>query len=170
MARKRPEPEPEGPLLPFEGHDVTQSRIEIPGAAGGLQDSMAFDPVEIHHGDTVYIAMRCECVKVRFEPLKGEDEKAQLRRVQILAPVDKYGNKGAGAMLVSADLIEPMLDEHAEAMRLRKEESKGIMRLAIVEADPDADDESDEVGADAFRSTGDEFYDPGEAGYPPDEA
>jgi hypothetical protein len=135
-------------LSRFEGEEVVQSRIEIPGAAGGLQDSLAFDPIEIHRGDIVYVVFRLRCDKVRHEPIK---KVTGLRRVQILTPVDDQGNAGAGAMFVDADFVENKLAEHNEIVRIAKEQKAGVFRLgaddpAVGDGDGSSDGE-DESGA-----------------------
>lgn len=60
-------------LAEFEGLPVVQVGVEMPNAAGGLQEAMKFDPVEWHHGDEGYIVLRYTVNKVRFDPITRGD-------------------------------------------------------------------------------------------------
>ncbi|MGH9095130.1 MAG: hypothetical protein ACRDXE_08210 [Acidimicrobiales bacterium] len=137
-------------LTPFEDRDVTRSSIEIPGAAGGLQEALTVEPVEIHHGDERYLVMKVVCTKVRFDPIKDSDA---LARVQILKPVEGMST------FIGAEYVEKMVLEQKEKIDRLREEASGIMRLPEgpdptappegefghqVEPEPDADPASRE--------------------------
>lgn len=135
-------------LSDFEGERVTESRIEIPGAAGGLQESLAFDPIELHRGDEVYVLMHLECVKVRHEPVDPKAENSDLRRVHILKPVGKDS-----AMFMEATDVEAQLKAKQEALAKKRKEAVGVFELG--DGDDDEGDDEDEDGDD-----GEGFYDP----------
>lgn len=69
-------------LTPFEGRQVLSTGIEIPGAAGGLRDSLAVDPFEGHQGTKVFVLLETTVDKLRFDPVKDTDG---WKRVHILA-------------------------------------------------------------------------------------
>lgn len=104
-------------LTPFEGNEVVQVGVELPGAAGGLRAALRVDPREFHQGDKVYVVHETTCTKVRFEPIDKSDPKGPQRRVHVLAV--------ASATTVDADLVATQLD----AQRERIEAAKGIQRL-----------------------------------------
>lgn len=109
-------------LTPFEGRSVTRSRIEIPGAAGGLQDALDVEPVELHHGEERFLLMKVETVKVRHDPIKDSDS---LARVHVLKPV-------AGmSTFVDATIAEKMLNEEVDRIRVAREEAAGVTRLPM---------------------------------------
>ena len=136
-AAKRAEVSPSDELPDFEGEPVEAMAIEIPGAAGGLQDALAFDPILIKRGDIVYCVLRLRCDKVRFEPIP---KKTTLRRVGVMTPVDEHGDPGGG-MFVDAEFVEEKLAEHNEQVRIAKEQKAGIFRLDASGDDGDGDGE-----------------------------
>lgn len=110
-------------LAPFEGKDVLQVGIELPGAAGGLRESLRVDPQEFHQGDKVYVVHETTCAKVRFEPIDKADPSGPQRRVHVLGVTT--------ATIVDADLVAQQLD----AQRRRIEDAKGLQRLPGSEAE-----------------------------------
>lgn len=87
-------------LDPFEGQPVLSVGMEIPGAAGGLRESMKLDPVQLHKGQRVYVVLETTVDKIRFDPVKDSDG---WKRVHVL-------NAEQG-MIVDADLVQAHLDE-----------------------------------------------------------
>jgi hypothetical protein len=69
-------------LDPFEGQPVLSVGMEIPGAAGGLRESMKLDPVQLHKGERVYVVLETTVDKIRFDPVKDSDG---WKRVHVLA-------------------------------------------------------------------------------------
>lgn len=65
----------------FEGKTVLSVGIEIPGAAGGLRDALAIDPIVKHKDDEALVLLRCKVEKLRHDPVKDTDG---WRRVHIL--------------------------------------------------------------------------------------
>lgn len=111
-------------LSDFEGSPVRQAGIEIPGAAGGLRDSMKIAPQEFHKGAEVVVALRCIVDKVRFDPIDKDDPAGDQRRVHVFA-VDT-------AMVAEGDLagiIERALSEQKEHIQRLKDEASGQGRL-----------------------------------------
>lgn len=106
-------------LPPFEGRPVLGVGIEIPGAGGGLRDSLTIDPVVYHYGDVVHVVVKGRVGKIRFDPVKDAGE--AVRRIHVLEVED--------AVLVDAEDVTSMLD--AQAARI--EEARGLLRLPFDE-------------------------------------
>lgn len=100
-------------LSQFEGLEVTQSSIEIPGAAGGLRDALKVDPVEKHKGDVVHVVLECQVLKVRHDPIDNDDITGEQARVHIL--------KVTNATLVDRSLVADSLEAQAERIAQAKE-------------------------------------------------
>lgn len=136
-------------LTPFEEKAVAKVGVEIPNAAGGLQDALDVDPEEWHHGDTVHLVMKCSVRKVRFDPITRNrdterlfvnlDVDELLRRVHVLHVVE--------ASPIEGELVAEVLEETRERVRKAKDAEKGQTNLL---------DGEDEGG------------DPGQAGSPAD--
>jgi hypothetical protein len=128
-------------LAPFEGEQVVESRIEIPSAAGGFQEAMAFDPIQLHRGDEVFVLMHLRCAKVRHEPVDEKDTGPHpaLRRVHILKPAGKDS-----AMFVERSDVEQRLKARQETLRLLRERAGGVFRLDLAEGEEPDEQESDD--------------------------
>lgn len=100
----------------FEGRKVDAVGLEIRNAAGGLNDAMKIDPVEMHIDEEVTVVMRCTVTKVRHDPLRDTDG---LRRVHILTAGE--------ATIVDDELVAGLLD----AQKIRIEKALGTQRLPI---------------------------------------
>jgi hypothetical protein len=118
-------------LSPFEGQDVLGSGIEIPNAAGGLQQALKIDPQEFHHGDKRYVVLEVDCEKVRFDPIK---DTAGLRRVHVFS--------AKGATFVDADLVSKHVEDQRDRILRAKEAAAGVTRLE--DQDGLADEEAEE--------------------------
>lgn len=105
---------PSTSLDPFEGQPVLSVGIEIPGAAGGLRESLKIDPVQLHHGEKVYVLLETTTDKIRFDPEKDEEG---WKRVHVLA-VEQ-------GMLVDADLVA----EHMAQQKARIAEAHAAAAL-----------------------------------------
>jgi hypothetical protein len=115
-------------LAPFEGRDVIAATIAITNAGDGLSQAMAIDPKEMHHGDTVYVVLECEVVKIRHDEVKETDA---LTRVHVL--------KAGVGTIVDAEVVTEVI----EWQRRLNEQAKGIQTLdfdgEVVDGDfPDA--------------------------------
>lgn len=108
-------------LTPFEGKDVRQSGVEMPGAAGGLKAAMKVDPQEFHQGDKVWIAIEGTIAKVRFEPIDKEDPGGDQRRVHVVAV--------EGATFVDEAVVGEQIRIMNERIERTKEREAGISRL-----------------------------------------
>lgn len=108
-------------LSPFEGKQVLQVGIEIPGAAGGLRDAVKIEPQEFTHGERVFVAMECIVVKVRHEPIDKEEPDGAQRRVHV------FGVEGA--TIVEESVVGSHIADQVERIRRAKEEASGILRL-----------------------------------------
>jgi len=130
-------------LNPFDGVAVTGVGIEVPGAAGGINEAMKIDPAEFHHGVETTVA------KVRFdEVVKGEPDSG-LRRVHVL--------RAEGATIIDRALVAQALDAQRAKIEAAKDRDAGVQRIrgTVPELD-DIDDglEYDEDGADEPRTIG----------------
>lgn len=129
-------------LSEFEGLPVEEVGVEMPNAAGGLQDAMKFDPVEWHQGDEHYIVLKCEVKKIRFEPIEKDDFDGPQKRVHVLhvseaAPID-------------AGSVKKQLSAYQERIQKAKDEAEGKLSL-------DLEGEGElPIGADDFEGDRDE--------------
>lgn len=106
-------PTPAAELSTFEGKPVLSTGIEIPGAAGGLRESLAVDPFEGHKGQRVLVLLETTVDKLRFDPVKDTDG---WKRVHILA-VDL-------GMVVDPQDVEAMLAAQRERIAAHKAEAE----------------------------------------------
>lgn len=127
-------------LTPFEDKEVASVGVEIPNAAGGLQDAMKFDPVELHHGDEGYLVLHWSVAKVRFDPIPKTEA---LRRVHVFHAED--------AALIDADLVAEHLAKQRERIETEKarlarekEREQGVETLPGADGRPGVDDEEEE--------------------------
>lgn len=110
---------PAGTLQPFEGKAVLRAAIEIPNAAGGLREAMKFEPREFHHGEQVFVVLRCSATKVRFDPVPKAEE--NLVRVHVLNAEE--------ATFIDGAAVESALVEQRNRISRLREEAAGIARL-----------------------------------------
>ena len=115
------------PLTEFEGLPVEEVGVEMPNAAGGLQEAMKFDPVEWHHGDEHFIVLRCQVKKVRHDPIEKDDFAGPQRRVHILH-VDS-------AAPIEAKHVQKTLNAYQERIQKKKEQAAGVERLPLGDND-----------------------------------
>lgn len=73
-------------LSDFEGLPVTETGAELPGLAGGLRKAFAVEAREDHQGDDVFILIKGNTHKVRFEPVDKDSPDGNQRRVHVYAP------------------------------------------------------------------------------------
>lgn len=119
------------PLGEFEGHPVTRSSVEIPGAAGGLREAMKVEPVKLAQGTRVYVLLECDVAKIRHDPLdKGELAGAQ-NRVHVLDAL-------AGTLL-DPKVAKPVIEAQKAKIIEAREAAAGIERLPGVKAEDEAD-------------------------------
>lgn len=101
-----------------EGDRVLSVGIEIPGAAGGLREALAIDPVVKHRGEEVLVLIRTRVGKLRYDPVKDTDG---VRRVHVLDV--------QSATLVEGAVYEEALDLMAEQVVAAREKAAGIVQL-----------------------------------------
>lgn len=107
-------------LTPFEGKQVAAVGVEMPNAAGGLQEAMKFDPIEWHHGDEGYIVLHYTTKKVRFDPMV-QDQVEPLRRVHVLHVTE--------AAPIDSEIVVEHLRKHRERVARAKDEAEGKQRI-----------------------------------------
>lgn len=117
-------------LKTFEGHPVTEVGVEMPNAAGGLQDAMKLDPVEMEIADEGFIVLAYQVKKVRHEPIDKDDYEGPLRRVHVLHVTE--------AALIDGDVVQGHMESERERIKKLKDEAAGTMAL-----DLDGDDGDD---------------------------
>ena len=122
-------------LAEFEGHEVIEVGVEMPNAAGGLQEAMKFDPVEWHISEEGYIVLHYVTKKVRHEPIDKDNYDGPLRRVHVLHVDEAAPIEGA--------VIGDVLVEQRERIQKAKDEAVG--QPSLLEGD---DDEELPVGED----------------------
>lgn len=125
----KPQAVDDSTLTPFDGKQVLNATVAIRNAGDGLSSAMQVEPVELHHGETIFIVIEAQVEKVRFDPIK--DTQA-LQRVHML--------KAGTAVMVDEDLVRA----HLDAMALRIEEHAGITRLPFGDDETGDDGEGDD--------------------------
>jgi hypothetical protein len=127
-----------GNLGTFEGREIVGIKIAIMKAGDGLSKAMAVEPKILHQGDEGYLVLAYRTTKIRFDPLKDDDDAAE--RIQIL--------EANGATFVDADLVgdvvtkmrervEEYEEEQKEAKRRAKEEARGVFTFQAAAEDDD---------------------------------
>ena len=101
-------------LKKFERRDVTAASIKVTRAGDGLSQALKVDPVEYHHGDTVYVVLECTVTNIDYPMVKGSEE--LVRRHTLTAGT---------ATTVDAELVKAVLEEQ----RIRIEQALGVERL-----------------------------------------
>lgn len=112
-------------LEPFGGCAVTKAGIEISNASGGLHSALEVDNALASNvartdiGDMCYVLLRCDVTKVRFQPVKGDED--QLRRVSIMRCTD--------ATLVEGEFAVDAINSQRDRIREAEERLAGQMTL-----------------------------------------
>lgn len=114
MARKQ--------LNQFDGRDVVGTTIALTNAGDGLSKAVATEPIELHHGEKVYVVFETEVSKVRFD--KSKDDASKLVRVHTL--------KAGTATIVDFDLVSDVLT----AQEKKNDEAEGKQKLPGMENIP----------------------------------
>lgn len=110
-------------LSEFEGLDVTEVGVEIPNAAGGLQEAMRFDPVEWHQGQEHYIVLRGVVTKIRHEPVERDEPDGEQRRVHVLSVKEAFP--------IKADAVSDYVTTQRERIKKLKDELEGTPALPL---------------------------------------
>lgn len=109
---------PEPKLPPYDGQTVASTTISITNAGDGLSKGMAITPQVLALRSKVYVVLECDVDAHRHKNLTGTD---MLTLEQVL--------KAGVATLADADLVQQVVDEQRERIRLADEAKKGISRL-----------------------------------------
>lgn len=117
---------PKSALKRFDGKDVIGAATQIRKTGDGLSQAMAAEPVELHHGEKVYVVIEATVEKVRFDPIKDTNK---LQRVHLLV--------AETSTFVDHDLVAEVLEEQ----RRKNEEHAGVHRLPIGEKPEGMSDE-----------------------------
>lgn len=131
-------------LSDWEGKEVTEVGVEMPNAAGGLQEAMKFQPVEWHSGDEQFVVLRGSVTKVRFEPVDKDVPDGDQRRVHILK-VDE-------AFPIASEYVAEYMEKRRDEIRKAREEAEGVMSFELDEEVPDDGDDLP-VGDDELETT-----------------
>jgi hypothetical protein len=139
MARRRSSPLPaapvEGRLTPFEGEAVIAMGVEIPGAGGGLHDSMAVDPRENRRGDEMTVIVSGPIDRIKFVPVTDKGVFLGLRRVEIMLVKE--------AVIVDREQVATLLDAERERVLAAKEAVAGLARIPFGDEHQDAHDKGE---------------------------
>lgn len=122
-------PFPDVDLGEFEGQEVVGTTIKITGAGDGLSDALAIDPAEMHHGDEVYVVLKCRVAKVNFPPAPKDAD----------GVVREHVLRAGDSAIVDEKLVKKAIDAQAEKIRRAREEAAGVQSLldeqAAIEAE-----------------------------------
>lgn len=128
-------------LSEFEGSPVVAVGVEMPRAAGGLQEAMKFQPVEWHKGDEQFVVLRGTVGKIRFDLMDKEEPDGDQMRVHVLDVHEAFP--------ISAEYVADYVTQKREQVRKAKEEAEGVMSLPLDEDEdlPVGDDERETADA-----------------------
>lgn len=120
----------------FESQPITGSSIVITKAGDGLSDALKVDPVELHHGETVYFVLRGKVRSIGFPPetvRQGIPSKNLVRQHTIDTTDIAIVEEAAVAQMLAdaADRVQRGLDSIAGQGRLDDPEPHAF--------DPEAD-------------------------------
>lgn len=101
-------------LAKYEGREVVQTTLRVTNAGDGLSEGLSIDPEEYHLGDTVYVVLATECVRIAHEDVKDTDV---LKRVHTLRATE--------GTVVDKALVADVLAEQRDAIA----RAKGIETL-----------------------------------------
>ena len=106
-------------LLPFEGKPVIATTIIVKKAGDGLSAAVSVDPVELHHGQKVYVVLETEVGRVQFDPSK--DSPDMLIRGQVLITET--------ATIVPKELVIELLTQQRLRIEAAREAAQGVQQL-----------------------------------------
>lgn len=118
MAKPNLQPLKPTQLTPYEGQTVTAVALEVSNTGYGLGQSMAMEPVELHHGDVVTLVFRCTVDKVRYDRADRDNAGAGLIRAQVL--------RADEAFLLDSEIVAEALAEH----RRKLDEAAGTPQIS----------------------------------------
>jgi len=128
MATARKPKDTGSELGEFEGRPVGAIKIIVTKAGDGLSKAMDVEPTLLHQGDVGYLVLSYVTNKIRFDPTSKDPDDENVNRIQIL--------EATGATFVDRDLIGDVVEvmqgriaDHAEELKIEREEAKGITRL-----------------------------------------
>jgi hypothetical protein len=130
-------------LTGFGGHDVIESKVEIPGAAGGLREAMKFAPIELDPDAEVTVVIRCRVKAVKFVKVRDTE---LLARVHVLEPISE------GGAFIDDSLVSQIIARTQRETQKARDAAAGIQALDLgdeagILADEDEEGE-DEEGED----------------------
>lgn len=137
----------------YEGRDVVQSAIELPGAAGGLRRALEIDPILWRQGERAFLLFEVDTKKIRYEPITIEKEDTgKNRRVHI------FGVEAA--TVVDEEFARDHINAMREKIRLAEEDAAGITRIPFGDEPEASGPEPGSLAAEAAdmaeRYTGDD--------------
>lgn len=130
----------------FDGRAVNGVTISLTNAGDGLSEGMKVEPVELHHGQRVYVVHECVVKRVTHDPADGwdiENPEAPLVRGHVL--------RAGAAVIVDEDLVKGVVDEQKNRIRRAREAAVGVSGLPGTDDDGQradgwaAEDEEDSV-------------------------
>lgn len=110
-------------LSDFEGLPVTEVGVEMPNAAGGLQEAMKFQPVEWHKGDEQFVVLRGTVRKIRFDPIDKDVPDGDQMRVHILHVEEAFP--------ITADYVGDYVSKRRDEIKKAKEDAEGVQSFDL---------------------------------------
>lgn len=104
----------------FEGKDVLSTRLVLTNLGDGLSEAMETDPCVLHQDDEIYVIVKADVSKLRFDPVKGTDG---VHRVQIA--------KASSATIADSAQVVKLIEDQERRNELRAEAEGGVARLAL---------------------------------------
>lgn len=111
-------------LPAFEGKPVLKMAARVTGAGDGLSDPLAVGGEPHHHGDEVFIVLRCEVSQINHKPAQRDDPD-HLVRVETYSAIE--------GTLVGADDVSHLLEASAEKVREAKEAEEAARQAQLLE-------------------------------------
>lgn len=72
-------------LHPHEGKPVQATTVKITNAGDGLSKSLKVEPVELHHGQVVMVALECEVGDIAYSPIKDTNGLLRVHQLKTLS-------------------------------------------------------------------------------------
>jgi hypothetical protein len=107
-------------LRKFEGREVIAVKAAISNAGDGLSEALAIEPEELRIGQKVRVVLEGVVDRLAFAEAKDSNQLIRTARI-----------KASTVTLVEEELVKDVLEDQ----RIRNEEARGVVRLAVVEDD-----------------------------------
>lgn len=142
-------------LTPHDGREVVATTVVIAKAGDGLSQALAIEPVELHHGEEVFVVLKGRVGPIRYDPVMhdGRDTGTLVRKQTINAET---------VTLVEAELVAGVLEEQAE--KIKQAEAEEAARKAALAAEEKERRQREKEAADGTQRITDAIDPEGEGG------